>query len=499
MKKILTAIFVMSLMNIIFAQMHGGNNMTIDSISVSGTAIVDSTTYDIPIYYLDVDGDGVADYHLNFGPFWYQPDSSNAVRPFNGDNISIAGGLHDSNNMSAKTIIVFEINGEFWRNPFFADWNGMGDHRGGMMGGGFGWQHDTVTTVTISGTALVDTTYFMHRYYLDTNSDGTPDYNLNFGPFWFQPASGAVRPTDGDQIEIIGGKLNTTMDEPMIIVYKINGQIWRDSSTIGSHFGGGWFHSDMTGSMQFHSPFDNLDQMTINEGWENGGMMGGGMNNYDSLFCQILETYPENIPNIDNMNILAGYEIHLLDSDGKSAMNNGGMMGGHMEFDSNVSYQMHYTDAQLDYYNADENSIEAKYWDNQSNSWIKVNATINTESNTVTFDNNIVSNFVVLTSNNITAANNPGLSTPNKFKLEQNYPNPFNPTTVIQFSLNNEANVTLTIYNILGEKITQLITKKMNAGTYSVNFNAENLPSGIYFYELKTGFASQVKKMNLIK
>ena len=65
----------------------------------------------------------------------------------------------------------------------------------------------------------------------------------------------------------------------------------------------------------------------------------GGMNNFDSLFCQILEVYPENIPNIqDTDQVLAGYEIHMSDPNGSSWMRNGGMMGGHMEFGSNVRY-----------------------------------------------------------------------------------------------------------------------------------------------------------------
>ncbi|MCB0752525.1 MAG: T9SS type A sorting domain-containing protein, partial [Ignavibacteriae bacterium] len=78
-------------------------------------------------------------------------------------------------------------------------------------------------------------------------------------------------------------------------------------------------------------------------------------------------------------------------------------------------------------------------------------------------------------------------------------PNPFNPTTVIQFTLSKEASVTLNIYNVLGEKVSELLNEKMGMGTYNVNFNAKDLPSGVYFYELNTGFSSIVKKMSLLK
>ncbi len=91
------------------------------------------------------------------------------------------------------------------------------------------------------------------------------------------------------------------------------------------------------------------------------------------------------------------------------------------------------------------------------------------------------------------------VNSPSSFELYQNYPNPFNPTTTIKFSLQKASKVELNIYNILGQKITALITKLMNAGAYTVNFDASSLSSGIYFYELKTSDYSIVKKMELLK
>lgn len=510
MKKLLTTIFVMSLMNFIFAQMHGGGFLyqtEIDTISVSGTAIVDETFSTHPVYYLDEDGDGVADYHLNFGPYWYEPDSSNAVRPVNGDNISIVGGLHDGFNMSEQTLIVFEIDGQFWRDPFFADWNNMGhhnhqmgDHHGGMMGYGFGWEHDTLTTLTISGTALVDSTFYMNRYYLDADNDGTPDYFLNFGPFWYQPESGAVRPEDGEQVEIVGGQLETSMNEPMVIVYEINGLIWRDSSSIGTHMGGGWFNGDMNGSQTFTSPFDDDDNMTFHSGWNQGsghGHMGG---NYpDSLFCQMFEIVPENIPNGNGMNIFAGYEVNIFQPDGNNWMMNGDMMGGHMSFGNQVDFNFHYSDLQLDIYEVDENSISAKYWDDQSNSWISVSATVDVENNTVSFSDSEVSNIIVLTAAKITGVEEEITQLPKEFTLSQNYPNPFNPSTKIAFTISNDAQITLNVYNIVGEKVATLVNEFRTAGAYTVNFNASQLSSGVYLYELKAGAITKVRKMNLLK
>ncbi len=512
MKKLLTAIFIMSLMNILFAQMRDrdhSDTTEIDTITVSGIAIVDESSFEHPMYYLDEDGDGVSDYHLNFGPYWYEPDSSNAVRPKDGDNITIIGGLHQSANMSEQSIIVFEINSEFWRDPYFADWNNMGrhnhqmgNHHGGMMGYGFGWEHDTITTLSISGTVLIDSTFYMNRYYLDSDNNGTPDYFLNFGPYWYQPESGAIRPVDGAQVDIFGGQLETAMDEAMIIVYEINGLTWRDSSSIGEHFGGGWFNANMSGSQTFHSPFDNEDNITMHSGWNQDGghgHMGGGTDYPDSLFCQIFEIVPENIPNRNGMNIFASYEVNIFRPDGNNWMMSGDMMGGHMSFGNNVDFNFHYSDLQLGMYNADENLISAKYWDDQSNSWISVEATVDTDNNTVSFSNSEVSNLIILIANKVTAVEDEVTGLPTEVTLAQNYPNPFNPSTKISFTLSNDAQVTLNIYNIVGQKIATIVNEYRTAGSYTANFDASELSSGIYFYELKAGALTKVRKMNLLK
>jgi hypothetical protein len=94
---------------------------------------------------------------------------------------------------------------------------------------------------------------------------------------------------------------------------------------------------------------------------------------------------------------------------------------------------------------------------------------------------------------------NDNSSLPVKCFLYQNYPNPFNPNTLINYSVAKEGNVKLTVYNIMGKKVADIINENKPAGNYSVNFNASDLPSGIYFYKLEAGSFSQIKKMILIK
>jgi hypothetical protein len=90
--------------------------------------------------------------------------------------------------------------------------------------------------------------------------------------------------------------------------------------------------------------------------------------------------------------------------------------------------------------------------------------------------------------------------TPKEFVLYQNYPNPFNPSTLIEFSLpENVSNVKLTIYSILGEKIAELVNTSLVAGRYSYTWNASNVTTGMYIYELKTDKSISVKKLLLLK
>ena len=86
------------------------------------------------------------------------------------------------------------------------------------------------------------------------------------------------------------------------------------------------------------------------------------------------------------------------------------------------------------------------------------------------------------------------------FKLHQNYPNPFNAQTVIRFSLPEDSQVTLEIYNVLGEKVASIYSKqKFNAGNHQVRFNAENLPSGVYFYRMEADDFKEIRKMLLVR
>jgi hypothetical protein len=98
------------------------------------------------------------------------------------------------------------------------------------------------------------------------------------------------------------------------------------------------------------------------------------------------------------------------------------------------------------------------------------------------------------------------ISLPTKFSLEQNYPNPFNPTTSIQYAIASRQFVTLKVFDVLGNEIETLVNEEKPVGTYELNWNATNLPSGVYFYQLKVYSANRgatsfvaTKKMILLR
>ncbi|OQA67859.1 MAG: hypothetical protein B6D44_16675 [Ignavibacteriales bacterium UTCHB2] len=94
---------------------------------------------------------------------------------------------------------------------------------------------------------------------------------------------------------------------------------------------------------------------------------------------------------------------------------------------------------------------------------------------------------------------NAEVSVPLQYALEQNYPNPFNPNTTIKYSVANEGFVNIAVFNLLGEKVSTLVSENQKAGNYEVNFNASMLPSGVYFYSMEAGDFKSVRKMLLMK
>jgi len=101
--------------------------------------------------------------------------------------------------------------------------------------------------------------------------------------------------------------------------------------------------------------------------------------------------------------------------------------------------------------------------------------------------------------NSVTGISNISGEAPSVYSLSQNFPNPFNPSTSIKFGLPKDGFVSLKIFDVTGKEIMKLLSADMKAGSYKIDFNAADLSSGIYYYQITSGSFVETRKMILIK
>ncbi len=152
----------------------------------------------------------------------------------------------------------------------------------------------------------------------------------------------------------------------------------------------------------------------------------------------------------------------------------------------------------LNDYDLNENCILSRGF-----KWVNQTWTPSSNNLTVTYNNNTEgetywAQIVEMQYITITGVDDK-TNTPNSFTLYQNYPNPFNPATTIKYSIPNSNMVSIKVFDILGKEVTTLVNEQQNSGIHEVTFNAENLSSGTYFYQLKCGEFTETKKFLLIK
>jgi len=105
----------------------------------------------------------------------------------------------------------------------------------------------------------------------------------------------------------------------------------------------------------------------------------------------------------------------------------------------------------------------------------------------------------VIPSNPTSVGETPSGGIPQAFSLGQNYPNPFNPSTTLDYALPRDGFVQLSVFNVLGEQVAELVNGSRGAGSYTVRWDASALPGGVYYYRLTTGNFSETRKMVLIR
>jgi len=168
-----------------------------------------------------------------------------------------------------------------------------------------------------------------------------------------------------------------------------------------------------------------------------------------------------------------------------------------------------YADSDLDIGNGikgKESSLKIFHWDESSNQWEKIGGTVDTIQNEVSTAIADLGVYAAFTTELLTDVKDEerGSVIPEKFELKQNYPNPFNPVCNIEYALPKGSHVTLSIYNILGQKVRVLVDEYQSAGYKSIKWDGRDklgkeVTSGIYFYRIEAEKFTQAKKMVLIR
>ncbi len=456
---------------------------SLETITLEGKVSVDST-HSYPMYYLDVDDDNNLDYHLSFGPHWYQPGDG-VTRPTDGDFISVEGIFWDMEDY--PTVVVLSINGLEWRQII----------EGGMTGwnGSQMWV-DSLEVINIAGTIMVDSSYFYHHYYIDIDEDNTPDYLLNFGPPWYSPPSEAVRPSHGNKVTILGGLHLGHFGTISVMVYELNGEKWREST--GPHpWSGSWMHRDAVGSTTIYCPSDSLSWMN-----HPSGSMMGGMMFPDSLFCQFEEIHPEFVPGDFDSTLFACFYMNMFEPDESGMMNEMGS-NGMMRFNLSTEFRFHYDELMINNINISDVSIQMKYWDEVSDQWKEViDYELDPVNHTISFAGMDMYNYygIFAYGNSLSVNEIDFTNQISNIKLFQNYPNPFTTETRINFILFEDQHITMTIYDLQGRKVKTLIENQLPAGNHSVTWNgsSDSQPVGPGNYILKIQSQNQVGTLNLV-
>jgi len=120
-------------------------------------------------------------------------------------------------------------------------------------------------------------------------------------------------------------------------------------------------------------------------------------------------------------------------------------------------------------------------------------------TNTIATELTLYSRQMNVTVESVTATEETKNAIPKEFTLSQNFPNPFNPATTIRYTLPESGNVKLNVYNLLGEQVAELVNEFKEVGAYAINFNADNLQSGVYIYKIEANGFVQSRKLMLIK
>jgi len=321
-----------------------------------------------------------------------------------------------------------------------------GEHHGERPAG--------LDSIALSGTVIVEIeenpVHTRTFYFLDVDADGTADYRLNFGPSWYEPGNGNVRPADGDEITVVGGLMGYA-EPPLVIVWELNGLLWREPGQ-GHHggHGGGWHHDHDCDVEPVGIELAGIAQVVERPDAPNG--------------CPVmyfLDTDDDMAPNYKLDFGAPDYDpgsgaVRPADTDDIT------IVGGLLDCPNSL----------LDFVIVYE--INGLFWRTPGDT---------TGLGAIMSDASEITPIELAT----------------EYLVATNYPNPFNPTTTIEFTIPAAGKVGLVVYDITGREVATLLNGNISAGTHTAVWNGVTAPSGIYFYRLTYGDQQLTRRMLLLK
>ncbi len=469
---------------------NGSFSDSLSMVELSGIAMVDND-YVHPHYYLDTNRDGEADYFLSFGPYWYSPGNGNE-RPAQGDEISVIGYSVEGSGMTS--LMVNELNGIEWRSynqNSGTDWNG------------FSHWIDNAEVVNLVGNVLLDTSYLYPQYFLDTDKDEVPDYYLHLGPPWYTP-TGTQRPEQGDEISVNGGLMNDFMGYPSVMVYELNGLTWRSST--GPHpWSGMWMHRDWDHETNVYCQSDSASWLNFPAGCFGGqGMMGQWMFP-DSLFCQFEEIHPDYAPGDMDSTLIDCYFVDLEDPQGSGMMGQMGSGSGMRRMQGDPEFHLKYHDFRLSQRGFMDEGLMLKAWDSSNKEWVVINDfNLNQDAQAFTFSRNkVYSYYGVFATKSFSTSSDFGRFEFNESLSLKSYPNPIISQTTIEFDIPVAGQLSVSVYDIFGRKITTLVNQEFAAGNHRVVWNMHDagtkVSPGQYIVMLENDYARKTIQVSVVK
>ncbi len=146
-----------------------------------------------------------------------------------------------------------------------------------------------------------------------------------------------------------------------------------------------------------------------------------------------------------------------------------------------------------------EEDLKLLRYDESEDEWFELDTIVDTDLKTLTAETLTFSGFAAGTVGEITSRSDEESDLPLYFDLSQNYPNPFNPVTSIRYQLPVASDVRLEVFDIIGRRVAVLVNEQVQAGRYTIQFDASGFASGVYFYRLQAGSFVQTRKLTVIK